>query len=376
MGLGEDVKEKFWEEFEELAMGISGEERVVIGGDLNGHVGSTSDGYGEAHGGWGYGERNREGEVILEEATAQGLVVLNTMFKKEEKHLITYEVQSKKTQIDYFLTRLRDKGECKDCKVVRGEWDEGQHKVVVVDMVWKVEGASRRRTGMETVRWGKLKEKEAELCRSLMKVVNWEVNGSVQEMWGTVAGAVRACCRDVLGVSRKGETRISKDTWWWEESVQGAVRAKKEAFKQWKGTRTSDMWNVYKKKKKEAKCAVAKAKANKYEELYERLGTREGEKEVYKIAKARGQRQKDVGHVRCMKDEQGKVLTSENEIQERWRSYFAKLMNEGAGDEVQGTEAGSQIEEIQRVTFEEVESALRKMKKGKAVGRDGIPAEL
>ena len=51
-------------------------------------------------------------------------------------------------------------------------------------------------------------------------------------------------------------------------------------------------------------------------------------------------------------------------------------MNEGAGGEVQGTEVGSQIEEIQRVTFEEVESALRKMKKRKAVGPDGIPAEV
>ena len=50
-------------------------------------------------------------------------------------------------------------------------------------------------------------------------------------------------------------------------------------------------------------------------------------------------------------------------------------MNEGAEDKVQGTEAESQIEEIQRVTFEEVESALQKMK-GKAVGPDGIPAEI
>src|SRR6185295_9580101 len=50
VGLGKDEKEKFWEEFDELIGSVSGSERIVVGGDLNGHVGKDSDGYSTVDG--------------------------------------------------------------------------------------------------------------------------------------------------------------------------------------------------------------------------------------------------------------------------------------------------------------------------------------
>jgi len=38
---------------------------------------------------------------------------------------------------------------------------------------------------------------------------------------------------------------------------------------------------------KEAKRAVSKTKFKRYYELYDKLGTKEGEKEIYKLAKVR-----------------------------------------------------------------------------------------
>ena len=38
--------------------------------------------------------------------------------------------------------------------------------------------------------------------------------------------------------------------------------------------------------------------------------------------------------VRCIKDEEGKVLTENDEIRERWQRFFAKLLNgEGVRDD-------------------------------------------
>jgi len=38
--------------------------------------------------------------------------------------------------------------------------------------------------------------------------------------------------------------------------------------------------------------------------------------------------------VRCIKDEEGKVLTEDAEIKERWQRFFAKLLNgEGVRDD-------------------------------------------
>ena len=60
------------------------------------------------------------------------------------------------------------------------------------------------------------------------------VEGEVEAMWGSVAEEVMKVCREVLGVSRGGKTMINKDTWWWDDSVQSALKEKKRAFKEWK----------------------------------------------------------------------------------------------------------------------------------------------
>ena len=61
---------------------ISDSEKLVVCGDLNAHVGVNADGFGMVHGGNGFGERNLEGEMMLEFAAAMELALLNTWFKK------------------------------------------------------------------------------------------------------------------------------------------------------------------------------------------------------------------------------------------------------------------------------------------------------
>jgi hypothetical protein len=57
-------------------------EKLFIGGDLNGHVGSTRVGFNGVHGGFGYGSRNQKVEGILNFALAHDLIVANTLFRK------------------------------------------------------------------------------------------------------------------------------------------------------------------------------------------------------------------------------------------------------------------------------------------------------
>ncbi|KAK3543257.1 hypothetical protein QTP70_014086 [Hemibagrus guttatus] len=73
---------------------------------------------------------------------------------------------------------------------------------------------------------------------------------------------------------------------------------------------------------------VSKAKQKAYDELYTRLDTREGEKDLYRLARQRDQDGKAVQQVRVIKDRDGRVLTSEESVQRRWKEYFEELMNE------------------------------------------------
>ena len=90
-GWSKVVKEEFLAMLVEVVSGIDSGERLLICGDLNGHLGSEIDGFEGVHGGFGFGKRNVEGEMILETADALNLAVLNTWFKKKERRLFTYE---------------------------------------------------------------------------------------------------------------------------------------------------------------------------------------------------------------------------------------------------------------------------------------------
>ncbi|TQD77544.1 hypothetical protein C1H46_036898 [Malus baccata] len=51
--------------------------------------------------------------------------------------------------------------------------------------------------------------------------------------------------------------------------------------------------------------------------MYKRLDTKEGELDIYKLARAREKKTRDLNQVRCIKDEDGKVLDTENVVKDR-----------------------------------------------------------
>nr|XP_016461820.1 PREDICTED: uncharacterized protein LOC107785108 [Nicotiana tabacum] len=115
-GLDEEVKRHIWEGLDEIVRQILPTEKLLIGGDFNGHMGSTTGDYGEVHGGFDFGERNRGDTSLLDFAKTFGLVIANSSFPKREGHLVTFQNMVAKTQIDYLLLRRCDRGLLKDCK--------------------------------------------------------------------------------------------------------------------------------------------------------------------------------------------------------------------------------------------------------------------
>ena len=98
-------------------------------------------------------ERNGDGEAVLEVAVAHDLVICNALFCKKEEHLATYVAMQEKSQIDLMLVRREDKRRCRNCKVIPSQWEEGQHRLVVMDLEWgKEKDGRRKRKGMERVK--------------------------------------------------------------------------------------------------------------------------------------------------------------------------------------------------------------------------------
>ncbi|KAK3553131.1 hypothetical protein QTP86_031709, partial [Hemibagrus guttatus] len=337
-----EEKERFWSELDEVMESIPTGERVVIGADFNGHVG--------------------EGNTGDEE--------------KREEHRVTYKSGGRRTQVDYILCRRGNLKEISDCKVVVGESVARQHRMVVCRMTLMVCKTKRSKIEIEKkTKWWKLKKEECgeEFRQKLRQALGGQV--VLPDDWETTAEVIRETGRKVLGVS-SGRRKEDKETWWWNEEVQDSIQRKRFAKKKWDMDRTEENRQEYKELQRRVKREVSKAKQKAYDELYTRLDTREGQKDLYRLARQRDRDGKDVQQVRVIKDRDGRVLTSEESVQRRWKEYFEELMNEENEREKRVEGVNSVEQKVDKIRKDEVRKALKRMKSGKAVGPDDIPVEV
>ena len=109
-----------------------------------------------------------------------------------------------------------------------------------------------------------------------------------------------------------GKPKVFKEPWWWNDEVEKKIKDKNERFKELM-TCTEKENGIekrvsYKEAKRAAKKAVTKEKNRGYEDLYQKLDNKEGEKQIFKLASTRSRQRQDLEAVKYIKDERGRVL--------------------------------------------------------------------
>ncbi|KAF8776542.1 hypothetical protein HU200_003259 [Digitaria exilis] len=171
--------------------------------------------------------------------------------------------------------------------------DLNGHLVVADFRLWvrvrRDKGAKMTRT-----KWWKLRGEAAQTFKGRMVEEGpWDEGADVDDMWLKMATCVRKVAAEVFGVSRGGKQK-GKDTWWWNDEVQRAIKEKKEWFKCLHLDRSAANIEGYKVAKKAAK---------------------------------RARKTRDINQIKCIKDETDQLLVKDEEIKDRWREYFDKLFN-------------------------------------------------
>ena len=268
----------------------------------------------------------------------------------------------KSTQVDYVMCRRRNLKEMCNCKVIVNECVAKQHRMVVCKLAFMVKKKKAEKVKLK-IRWSKLKETSYQEAfkQEVTRILG--AKDGLPDEGDKTAEMLRKTAETVLGVTF-GKQKGDRETWWWNEEVQESIKEKKEAKKAWNKIRNENIKKIYKKKKSKAKKAVAMAKGRAaYDDLYARLETKEGEKELYRLARQRDRAGKDVQHVRVIKNENGNVMVNSEAVLKRWKEYFDKLMNKKNNRDPRTEEAEVVNEEVNCVSREEVKNALRRMKK-------------
>jgi hypothetical protein len=168
-----------------ILKGVGENEKLIVCGDLNGHVGAEADGFEGVHGGKGFGVRNKEGEWLLDFADARGLAICNTWFTKTDSQKVTYESGGVKTQVDYVLIRKEERPLVSNVTVIQSEACIPQHKLVVCEMKLTERLQKKKEVFVSKCRVWKLKEEEVrQKFEEKMQVkADLRGDGDVESRW-------------------------------------------------------------------------------------------------------------------------------------------------------------------------------------------------
>ena len=325
------------------------------------------------HGGNGFGERNTEGERILEFSAAHNLVVANSFFKKRLSHIITYSSGNCESQIDYFLVKKRDWKLIRDVKVIPGEECAPQHKLLVSDMSIAIPPIIRRKFVPRCRIW-KLRnaDNKADFEQHFLSKIGDQLiqEGSVNSVWSNLKSCLLHTADAVCG--RTKNHRWHKETWWWNHEIDHLVKEKRKAWKVWKAGGSREDYNL---KKKAAKRAIYLAKRAKEEEKFACL--EEKPAELFRIARQMKQDNQDVVGEKCVLNDEGAMTFSDSARKKAWHQHYETLLNVEFPWERENLPLAEPVQgPAPYISRELVADAVKRLKYGKAAGPSGVSGEL
>ncbi|XP_049942593.1 uncharacterized protein LOC126419449 [Schistocerca serialis cubense] len=175
----------------------------------------------------GWGNRNREGKLLLEFCKRNGLAIANSWYKKRSSHKITWYSGdwSQTSVVDYVLVDRQMMSSLTDVKVISSEALDSDHRLLVATLREKKD---RRATDIQEKRlktWMlKEDERRTQYQTLIRKKLPKEDQRTVEEEWGDFKRALVEAAETVCG---------SKETPWWNNICKEAVLRKNKAFREW-----------------------------------------------------------------------------------------------------------------------------------------------
>ena len=383
----DEDKDTFYELLQKEIDATPRHDVLIVLGDANAKVGSDNTGWEGTIGSEGIGVMNDNGIRFASLCAENSLVIGGTCFKHKDIHKYTWTSPNgrDRNQIDHVAIRRRFRRSLLDVRTQRGADAASDHHLVRCKIRLKLARNRKKQTTRIIYDTAKLKDPLHKRSFHITLKNRFEAlsndHQSIDDTWAEYKDIYRRTATETLGQrERSRRDWLSPCTWNCIEErrklKQSVLNCRSERVKE---TRQ----RMYHMKDKEVK---RRARANKRRALErvaeeaERAAQQNNMKELYTKTKLlSGSLKKPSTGIRT-KD--GKVITKEEEVLERWKDHFYEILNV-AYEEIdlpEECELGDCVEPMEMdtspFTIQELRQVISRMKNGKAPGVDNISAEM
>ncbi|XP_042886998.1 craniofacial development protein 2-like [Penaeus japonicus] len=204
-GCDEGKKDEFSDKLGSVLQSVPSSEVLWVYGDLNGRVGEGINGSSDCMGKHGVGVRNKDGDRIVDWATAGGMALVNTYFMKSEQ-------QKRRQQHSDKLYCMQKANDVLGCKVLPVKNVAKKHRPLVCKIEVRII-RSKQPKGIRKTKWFKESEYQEEFVQKVETELkqgdkNWEtvtdkIRKIVKEILGETSGSKKSGERDLV-VERRG----------------------------------------------------------------------------------------------------------------------------------------------------------------------------
>ena len=357
---------------------------LLVIGDMNAKVGNDNTSYERAMGKEGCGEMNENGERLVDFCMNHNCVIGGTIFAHKDIHKLTWKSPDCRTlnQIDHIIINGKWRRSLLDVRVYRGADVNSDHYLVSANIKLKLRSTpptckARKQLDMSNLKNPEAKNNFVLTLRNRFASLSTD-SDDPNNSWNNIKQIYVQTATESLGFrGKKKNKEWLTDTTWMKIDER---RALKQKVLNTKSPRLKEQAeHQYRLKDKEVKRSARSDKRVYVEDLAKQAehAAIKGElSTVYKITKqiCGGNNNPSVP----TKDKRGRIIATEKEKAERWVEHFQEVLNRP--EPLVTAEIEVSVEDPHFITTapseEEIRSAIKAMKSGKAAGIDGIHAEM